>query len=285
MAPLKPLVQPTDTRPSTAPSNAPLYAIIFDNFQKSTWFLIAASLQGLLTWLFPTVLTFLPALFILAYRALDPVLIMYGLRPNPYMKDVIPGKISAQVPDETGQFGEQPSRKTVVVLLLGSRSNHPLGILYPEYQKIEKFISEMMQDLETNREEYTFLTSSSWISNSDSIRNVARETMTVFYFQSLEGLHRFSHGPSHRAGWDWWNQTVKEHPNLSIMHEVYEAPAGSWENVYMNYWPTSFAKAQFPINRGDVEKETDGQQKKWIGNIVDASRMNMKSSMNRLGRR
>lgn len=48
---------------------------------------------------------------------------MYGFRPNPYMKGIIPGKISAQVPDEMGQFGEQPSSKTVVVLLLGSRSN------------------------------------------------------------------------------------------------------------------------------------------------------------------
>lgn len=69
--------------------------------------------------------------------------------------------------------------------------------------------------------------------------------MTVFYFQSLEGLRRFSHGPSHRAGWDWWNRTVKEHPDLSIMHEVYEAPAGSWENVYINYWPTSFGMYTF----------------------------------------
>lgn len=53
----------------------------------------------------------------------------------------------------------------------------------------------------------------------------------------MAGLHRFAHAPAHRAGWDWWNRTVKEHPYLSIMHEVYEAPAGAWESIYVNYKP------------------------------------------------
>ena len=61
--------------------------------------------------------------------------------------------------------------------------------------------------------------------------------MTVYYFRSMAGLHKFAHAPAHRAGWNWWNRTVKEHPHISIMHEVYEAPAGAWESIYVNYKP------------------------------------------------
>jgi hypothetical protein len=61
--------------------------------------------------------------------------------------------------------------------------------------------------------------------------------MTIFYFRSLSGVHKFAHGPIHRKGWDWWSRNGKEHPEISICHEVYEADAGRWENVYLNYRP------------------------------------------------
>lgn len=33
---------------------------------------------------------------------------------------------------------------------------------------------------------------------------------------------------------DWWNNVTKEYPYLSIMHEMYHAPKGHWENIYAN---------------------------------------------------
>jgi hypothetical protein len=39
------------------------------------------------------------------------------------MDDVVLGKMSAQLPDETGDFGNKVSRGTVVVMILSSRSN------------------------------------------------------------------------------------------------------------------------------------------------------------------
>ncbi|KAL3469287.1 hypothetical protein BJX99DRAFT_241603 [Aspergillus californicus] len=285
MAPLRPLLQPTATRPaSNFNGKIPFQTVLINNFQFSTWLLAAACVQGLLTWLFPTAFTFIPALLILLYRALDVFLIMYGFRSNPYMHDVIKQKFSAQVPDDDGSFGERPSRKTVVVLLLGSKSNHPLGILAPQFIEVGNVFTAMVKDLEENREEYGFITSTSWINNTDPNVNAAREGMTVFYFQSVEGLHKFAHGEIHRKGWDWWNRTIKQNDQISIMHEVWEAPAGSWENIYINYRPTGFAKGMFPINRDGAEKGETGSEKQWIGNIVDASKMNMKSSNNRLGR-
>ncbi|OJJ56089.1 hypothetical protein ASPSYDRAFT_207819 [Aspergillus sydowii CBS 593.65] len=282
MAPLQPLFAPTTTPPeSSLGRRIPLQTLLLNNFQPSSWFLLAASLQGLLTWLFPTALTFIPAVLVLAYRGLDVLLMTYGLKSNPAMDGIIPQKFSAQIPDQYGDFGDRPSRDGVVVLLLGAKSNHPLGILSPGFQKVGDYFTSMVKDLEQNREEYGYLTSSSYISNNDEAHNAARGQLTVYYFRSMAGLHRFAHAPAHRAGWDWWNRTVKDHPHISIMHEVYEAPAGAWESIYINYKPIGLATAMFPVKSvggGDGEKP-----KQWMGSIVDASRANMKSAKNRLG--
>ncbi|KAL4923546.1 monooxygenase fmaE [Aspergillus undulatus] len=279
MAPLQPLFGPTTVPPeSQLDRKITRRTLLLNNFQPSSWFLLAASLQGLLTWLFPTALTFIPAVLILAYRALDVLLTMYGLKSNPAMDGVITRKFSAQLPDQNGEFGERSSRDSVAVLLLGAKSNHPLGILYPAFLKVGGYLEDMVRDLEANREEYGFLTSTSYISNTDSTHNAAQATMTVYYFRTMAGVHKFAHGPMHRAGWDWWNRTAAEHPDISIMHEVYEAPAGQWETVYINYKPTGLASAVFPVS-GEGEKG----EKKWVGSIVGAEGANMKSARMRLG--
>lgn len=104
--------------------------IIANNFHASSWLLAAASLQGFFTWLFPSVLSFLPALLVLGYRTLHMVLIMYGILPNRYMDDVVLGKMSAQIPDGTGNFGNKVSHGTVVVMILASRSNQYVSLLF-----------------------------------------------------------------------------------------------------------------------------------------------------------
>jgi hypothetical protein len=58
--------------------------------------------------------------------------------------------------------------------------------------------------------------------------------MVLVYFRSREELEAFAHGPSHRQAWDWWHSITATHPHLSIMHEVYHAPAGHWENIWIN---------------------------------------------------
>lgn len=62
-------------------------------------------------------------MLILAYRGVDVLLMTYGLESNPAMDGVIAQKFSAQIPDEDGDFGDRPSRDSVVVLLLGAKSN------------------------------------------------------------------------------------------------------------------------------------------------------------------
>ncbi|KAJ0419651.1 hypothetical protein BJY00DRAFT_285707 [Aspergillus carlsbadensis] len=287
MAPLKPLFNPSTTGPRTAVDESiSRQTLLLNNFQPSTWFLATAATQGLLVYLFPAAATYtlIPAVLILAYRALDVLLIMSGAKRNPAMDGIIRAKFSAQIPFEDGGFGERPSREKVAVLMLGSKSNHPLGIFSPGYQKVGQLYADMAADLEANRDEYSYLTSSRWISNTDETTNAAREIMTIFYFRSLEGVHKFAHGPIHRKGWDWWSRNSKEHPEISICHEVYEADAGRWENVYLNYKPMGLASAHFPITNPDGDKDGEtGAGKQWISSIVDASKANMKSSKARLG--
>lgn len=82
---------------------------------------------------------------------------------------------------------------------------------------------------------------SSWLNFGD--RAASNEIMTVSYFRSAAHLHHFARGPSHRAGWDWWNKMVKQHSYMGIMHEIYSAPKRSWENVYINYHPTGLCES------------------------------------------
>lgn len=135
----------------------------------------------------------------------------------------------------------------------------------------------------------------------------------------MDGLLKFAHSPSHTAGVNWWNKTLKEHRDISIMHEVYEAEAGHWENIYHNYWPAGFgtfsrhpiiatlcpwkaceenianadsifslfsiASAKFPIKKPSAEKTEDGEEtqpQQWISSIIDASTGNLNSSMKRM---
>ena len=77
---------------------------------------------------------------------------------------------------------------------------------------------------------------SAWLGCSDLTSN---ESMTVSYWRSVDQLHDYAQGPLHREAWNWWNKTVKQHPYLSISHEIFSVPKGNWETIYANYHPTN----------------------------------------------
>ena len=66
--------------------------------------------------------------------------------------------------------------------------------------------------------------------------------ITLSYWKNLESLQAFAAGPAHQEGWAWWNRTAEQHPQLGIMHEVYAAPHGHWENIYVNFKPFGMGK-------------------------------------------
>ena len=71
-------------------------------------------------------------------------------------------------------------------------------------------------------------------------------TMTVSYWASIEHLHAFAHGPSHREGWAWWDHYRQSHHDVGIYHETFFAPRGSWETIYENMHPTGMGMSFFP---------------------------------------
>ncbi len=89
---------------------------------------------------------------------------------------------------------------------------------------------------------------SSWLNFGD--RTATNEMMSISYYRSAAHLQRFAHGPSHRAGWEWWNEMVKKYSYLGIMHEIYSVPKHNWENVYVNYHPTGFGESYAALNLG-----------------------------------
>jgi hypothetical protein len=79
-------------------------------------------LQGALFLAIGRVALLVPLVFFIA-KITNTILMIYGFKANPGMKDVINSKFSAQIPNEDGTFGPKPAAKGVTVFLIGARSN------------------------------------------------------------------------------------------------------------------------------------------------------------------
>ncbi|KAF2838908.1 hypothetical protein M501DRAFT_975861 [Patellaria atrata CBS 101060] len=248
-----------------------------DQLTISSWLALGACFQGLAYLLFGR-LAFLPAGFLLFYRTADAFLQAAGWKSNPMMKDVILTKFSAQLPDENGDFGAQASREEICVLLIGTRINHPLGIIGPGVQEIGTYFNRMSKELEHEFDTYGMLGITEWTANE---RPTGNEILQVCYFKNAEGLHKFAHGPTHRAGWDWWNRTIASHPHISIWHEIYHVPAQRWETIYANSSPTLLGGCRVPIVTKSAT--SDGTEKRWMRPLVDATRGPLRTSRGRMG--
>ena len=221
-------------------------------------------------------LALIPAVAALVYKTLDAYAQSMGWKRNEYMDGVLMKKFSTAFPDEEGRFGNKPADSEVVVFLIGTRVNHPLGLLAPGAKKIGDYFSSMVKDLEEHADKFGFLGMTSWVNNSTRATN--NELLDVCYFRTTEGLHKFAHSKYHREGWDWWNKTVKEHPHLSIYHETYHVPKGHWESIYVNSHISG-------IN-STVHKVTDEMTGKemYTYPVVDASKGLLKTSAGRMSR-
>jgi hypothetical protein len=115
----------------------------------STWLLLGACLQTILVILLPKRYALTPAITLLAIKAIDTALITYGIKANPYLQDMLPKKSTAQIMNRNGDFAG-PGQEKVAVLLLGAKSNHPLGIFAPDFGLVNKYIEGMTHELEND---------------------------------------------------------------------------------------------------------------------------------------
>lgn len=271
------LIHPTTTRTSQLRDNASTiqFSTIRNHFTTSTWLLLGALAQISLSLLpIRKVYTLLPVLVILLLQITNHIAIMFGYKRNIYMDGVIPGKVAAMIPSSAGSVA-QPKDDKICVVHLGARSNDPNGIFTKEFKQIGDFFNDMQQDLETNAATNGYLGATTWLGASD--RLTSSEILTVYYFASRAHVHNFAHGPVHRVGWDFWNKLVKQGKagRIALMHEVFEAPKGAWETVYLNYKPTGFGATLHPI------KDENGVLQ-WVSPLIEA-RGKYKTSNGRQG--
>lgn len=254
-----------------------LHNAVRDHLTIPTWLLVGASLQCLLL-LLPIRAPYLRnlALLLLCIKATDTVLVILGLKRNTYMDGTITHNVTAIYPVQSTSDKPRSNASTgaVAVLLLGFRSNHPLGMFAPAASTLRSYFTDMRADLEANASSNGFLGVSPFLDAGH--RTTSSTLMLNFYFRAAADIHAFAHGPVHRAGWDWWNKFVKEHKYLAIMHEVYEAPAGAWESIYFGFEPMGFG-ATTHLMPGREGKE------EWVSPLVDASRGRLRTHRGRLG--
>lgn len=107
------------------------------------------------------------------------------------------------------------------------------------------------------------------------------EVTLISYWRSIEDLHNFAHSPLHREAWMWWEKTLKQHNFLGINHEIFEAPAGHWENVYLNFQPTGFGATTYLKKGGKFEGGVLADE--YVSPLVDARRGKLSRSSARIG--
>ncbi|KAF2458923.1 hypothetical protein BDY21DRAFT_370442 [Lineolata rhizophorae] len=258
-------------------------ALIRDQLSLSSWLALGACFQSLLFLAVgarPSVL--LPAFLLLAYRLASALAMANGLTRNTYMDNVIQKKFSAQIPDASGRFPAKPSAQEVCVFLIGTRCNHPLGMLAPNFRTVGAYFVAMHKDAEVNADKWGLLGSSSWVSMGE--RDTGNELLIVMYFKNADYLHAFARGSeAHMDGWNWWNKHLAENSHISIWHETYQVPASSWETIYVNSHPTLLGGSMHKREVANLEKD-NGSETVWISPIVDASKGAMRTSAGRMSR-
>lgn len=219
-------------------------------------------------------LALLPTVVLIGYRLADVWLMTIGAKKNPYMEGVIPHKFSAQIPRADGTFSDKPADSQVVVFMLGTRNNHPMGLFAPGFKEFGVFFKQMAEDLDEHSEEFGYLGMTSWLAPEQ--RATQNEMLNVCYFRDYEGLHKFAHSKYHREAWRWYNKTIKDMPHMSIWHETYVVPKGNWESIYANSHAGHLASTKYKV----TNKETGEVQ--WASPVVDASRGLLKTSKGRM---
>ncbi|KIW68960.1 hypothetical protein PV04_04871 [Phialophora macrospora] len=205
----------------------------------------------------------------------------FGIKKNVYAEGVIDGKWSIGYPSDGETeivHGKPGENGPGAVMILGAKSNSPLGMFGDGYKEVADRFRDMLAQLEDEADESGFMGMSNWVSVGERPTN--NEIGTISYWRSIEDIHNFALSPIHREAWNWWNDTVSKHMNIGIMHEIFALPERQgWEGIYINYQPTGLG-----MTTKAVEPSEKGGQKLWINPIVDASRGAYRSSRGRMSR-
>lgn len=230
--------------------------------------------QAILCAILPARYAFVPTVVLVLNAVVTTILQLASKKSNGFDTEVIPGRVSAQLPDrESARFGSQPAAQPVLVFHLGVRFNHPLGVLSPGGREIAEHFKKMNADLTDRADDYGLLSLSSWRGAERSSNNTL---MTIYYFRDIEGVNKFAHDPIHQKAWTWFNKADYKH--IGIFHEAFSAPRKGWETIYYNCHPMLMGMADTKCVDEDSGEEV------WVNPLVDASCGPLKTQFSRMGR-
>lgn len=129
--------------------NLPQYhaSILRNNFTLTTWLLIAALTEYTLTLLLRPSISILPALCLLLYILLSPLI----YPSKTYPQNPTPGRTAAAaIPSPSSPGTAPPSHSGPgAIMILGARSNFPLGLFAPNFRTISQQFNRMIRSLES----------------------------------------------------------------------------------------------------------------------------------------
>ncbi|KAF2821383.1 hypothetical protein CC86DRAFT_459045 [Ophiobolus disseminans] len=257
------------------------------DYTVSTWLTLGALLQCILVALLPRNVALLPPIAIFMVRFIRGYLIAKGALPNPVTKEVTHGRQTWQIPSADGTVATTGSRESIVVLVLSASFSHPNGRYSPGSKTMNDYFVAMWLDAQENREKYGYLGNTPALyTQDDGTRQDTKGSTAVYlsYWKSLEGLHRFAHAGPHMKGQLWWeNGAMNNFPHLGVSHEVYEVPAGNWENVYHNFRPFGITNTEYPVPV--INEESGKESVQWVSGLRSADGKDWKNMQSRMGRK
>lgn len=225
----------------------------------------------------------IPLLLLLGRAIISTIIQTRSPKDNPFTLDVVPGRVSAQLPSRTsGAFGTKPAAEPLVVFHLGVRFNHPLGLLSPGAKEIGDYFTAMIKALEQRRDEFGMLHITNWRAAERSSNNTL---MIIAYFRDVAGLNKFAHDKVHRDGWDWYLRFAKKEGNshLGIFHETFVTRSGDYETIYIDCPPTLLGAANVRINADDSGRAAEAEKESWARPLVSANHSALRSQQGRMG--
>ncbi|RBR08702.1 uncharacterized protein FIESC28_10156 [Fusarium coffeatum] len=259
-------------KPFKFPSKSGLAFLLKDCFKPQVAIAIGCFIQVVLCAILPFHWAVVPSAAVLLNSLITTLVQVVRIpKPNEFNEGIVPGRVTAQLPSPTGSFGNEPGANSVVVFHLGFQINHPLGLAAPGVDEMNVHFTAMQKELNRNRTDYGFLTSSTWRGDERSSNN---SLLIIYYFRDVEGLHRFAHGDYHRKAWDFMTKTKPKH--VGIFHETYSVPAHEYENIYVNCHPVMMGRASV--------KTTGGDEEKWTNTLVNADVPALKTQYARMSR-
>ena len=124
---------------------------------------------------------------------------------------------------------------------------------------------------------------SSWIGAGEKAGS--NEYSTWSYWRSVDDVHEFALSAVHRDAWKWWNESLAKHPNLGLMHEIYEVPKrNGFEGFYTNYHPTGLGATTKLIGGSGGGEKSANETPEWLNPIIDARKGPYRSSRGRMAR-